>query len=396
MGLERRSIPNHRLPGPLIALAVVAVAGTLIQVMGASSSAPGATGHPLLVGLYDQGQTLYGNPAQTFSTFRALHVQVLRLDLDWGGSASVARVRPINPTDPSDPSYDWSVYDRSALLASQYGIQLLFVIVGTPAWENGGAGWNRAPRNMDDLRNFALAAATRYSGHWLASSGQKLPAVHFWAAWNEPNNPVFLAPQYRRVRSRWVMQSAADYAHICAAVYSGVHAARVAGDEVGCGLTAPRGNNRPTGSRPSTAPLAFVNAVHAVGLKRFDAWAHHPYAVSPTQTPTSKPRDANAITFGNLPTLIDAVTRDWGPKPIWITEYGYQTNPPDPFFGVSWTNQARYLTQSFAIARRNPRVQLMIWFLLRDEPNISGWQSGLETVTGRHKPSYAAYQHLPH
>ena len=33
-----------------------------------------------------------------------------------------------------------------------------------------------------------------------------------------------------------------------------------------------------------------------------------------------------------------------------MTEYGYQTNPPDREFGVSLAKQAKYVTQSFAIA----------------------------------------------
>jgi hypothetical protein len=376
----------------LLALAILAL--SLVAVGEATSAVGGSASSRLLVGLYDQGQILYGDPEPTFATFRALHVRVLRLNLDWGGPNGVAPARPINPVDPNDSAYKWGSYDQAVQLASRSGIQLLFAIVGTPTWENR-AGINRAPENAADLRSFALAAATRYSGHWLTSDGARLPAVHLWGAWNEPNNPVFLAPQYRRVRSSWVVQSAVDYARICAAVYAGVHAAHVPGEQVACGLTAPRGNNDPAGPRPSVAPLAFLNAVHAAGLKHFDAWAHHPYPVSPAETPTSKPSSATAITFGNLPVLIAAVTRDWGAKPIWITEYGYQTNPPDPYYGVSWSKQASYLTQSFAIARRNPRIQIMIWFLLRDEPNISGWQSGLETVAGRHKPAYSAYQRIP-
>jgi hypothetical protein len=35
------------------------------------------------------------------------------------------------------------------------------------------------------------------------------------------------------------------------------------------------------------------------------------------------------------------VTRLYGNKRIWITEYGYQTNPPDEFFGVSWASRLR-------------------------------------------------------
>jgi hypothetical protein len=355
-------------------------------------SASAASSH-LTIGIYDEGVTLYGRPGLVFPVYRALHAKVIRLNLHW---ASVARRKPINALDPNDTAYDWSLYDRAVLFSNRYGIQLLLSIIDTPGWANGGAGKNRAPTRMSDLRAFALAAATRYSGAWRTVDGGRLPAVHLWAAWNEPNNPVFLQPQYKDVRGRWVIQSAIDYARICDAVYAGVYAARVAGDKVACGLTAPRGNNNPGQPRASVAPLAFLNAVHAAGLKHFDAWAHHPYAVSPAETPSSKPNSASAITLGNINVLIAQVTKFYGQKPIWITEYGWQTNPPDRFFGVSWAKQASYLTQAFAVARKNPRIQMMLWFLLQDEPSLAGWQSGLETDKGKKKPAFAAFQRLPH
>ena len=77
--------------------------------------------------------------------------------------------------------------------------------------------------------------------------------------------------------------------------------------------------------------------------------------------------------------------------PIWIDEYGYQTNPPDKAFGVSPTLQARYLGEAVALARKNPHVTMLLWFLLRDEKRLSSWQSGLETSTGKHKPSFNAF-----
>ena len=220
-----------------------------------------------------------------------------------------------------------------------------------------------------------------------------------WLAWNEPNNPIFLAPQYRKSGKRWVIQSASDYARICNAIYTGVHATLAANERVACGGTAPRGNNNPSSSRPSVSPLAFLRAAKLAGLKTFDAWAHHPYYAGPSDTPTSKPltakgAPATAITLGNLSDLIREVTRLYGNKRIWITEYGYQTNPPDPIFGVSWAKQAAYLTQAFAIARKNPRIDMMLWFLLKDEPNLAGWQSGLITYSGVKKPSFAAFQRL--
>ena len=81
----------------------------------------------------------------------------------------------------------------------------------------------------------------------------------------------------------------------------------------------------------------------------------------------------------------------WGKKRIWITEYAWQT-PPDRIFGVSFARQAAYVKQSFAIARANPRIDMFLWFLLRDDTNIAnGWQSGLITPTGAHKPAFNVF-----
>ncbi len=58
--------------------------------------------------------------------------------------------------------------------------------------------------------------------------------------------------------------------------------------------------------------------------------------------------------------------------------------------------QAQYLTQSYAIARKNPRIDMLLWFLVRDEPNVkAGWQSGLSTATGKHKPAWNAFLAVP-
>jgi hypothetical protein len=352
----------------------------------------------LQVGIYDDPQVL-GNPDRTFPVLKQLRVQVVRVTMRWGGIGGVARRRPEKPTDPADPAYNWAAYDRVVTLAAESRIKVLFSIVGTPGWANGGRPSNRAPRKAQDLRNFAYAAAKRYSGSFTPEEAEDaLPAVRLWLAWNEPNNPVFLSPQYRRVRGRWAIQSAVDYAKICNAVWSGVHATSIAGEKVGCGATAPRGNNIPGGIRPSVSPLTFLRALKKAGLRRFDAYAHHPYYGNPSESPTKRPPTGNAITLGNINRLITELTRLYGRKPLWITEYGYQTKPPDPLFGVSWRRQASWLATAFSVARRNPRIDMMLWFLLRDERRIrgrDGWQSGLLTYGGARKPSYRVFQRLP-
>jgi hypothetical protein len=377
--------------GVLLAAAAAAVVAAFAQ--------PAEGSRYLRIGIYDEAQTLYGPVDTTFALFKQLHVQEVRLNLYWGGKYGVAKKRPTSATNPNDPAYDWSLYDRTVERAAAVGEHVLFSIYGTPPWANGARGTNAAPTRATDLRNFAYAAARRYSGVFRGSDGTVLPAVKEWLAWNEPNNPLFLAPQYKKTAKGWAIQSAVDYAKICNAVYNGVHATLVPGERVGCGVTAPRGNNNPNSARPSVSPLAFLRAVKKAGLKTFDAWAHHPYYAGPSDEPTTKPVTARgtpgtAVTLGNINDLIRVVTQLYGNKRIWITEYGYQTNPPDKIFGVSYAKQAAYLTQSFAIARANPRIDMMLWFLLKDEPSLGGWQSGLMTASGKKKPSFAAFQHL--
>ena len=80
---------------------------------------------------------------------------------------------------------------------------MLFTIFGTPPWANGGARPTRAPRDATRLREFAYAAATRYSGGYVRNDGILLPRVRYWTAWNEPNLQIGLVPQWRRSGGRW-------------------------------------------------------------------------------------------------------------------------------------------------------------------------------------------------
>ena len=90
-------------------------------------------------------------------------------------------------------------------------------------------------------------------------------------------------------------------------------------------------------------------------------------------------------TFGQL---LREVTRAFGPRTrIWLTEFGYQTNPPDRRLGVRWWQQARYVGSAARRAYTTPRVDVLIHYLYRDEPELGRWQSGVVTTTGVAKPA---------
>jgi len=383
------------------AVALACVAGLVASLGFATAAHPASHSRSLQTGIFDDAHIIGGDPATVFSLLGQLHVRMIRVTLWWGGPLGVATQRPATPSDPGDGAYRWASYDRIVRSASAAGIRVMFTILGTPAWESGLSAWNRAPKQSSDLQAFAAAAARRYDGTYRPADAAVLPAVRYWTAWNEPNSPVFLRPQYRRVGKTWIVQSARDYARICNAVVTGVKSDPTAKPLVACGVTAPRGNNQPNTSRASISPLAFLQAMWAAGARGFDAYAHHPYYGAPSETPSTPPprgsrgQAPTAVTLGNLSTLVREVTRRYGSgMRIWITEYGYQTNPPDKTFGVSWSKQAAYLRQAYQLARANTHVDVFLWFLLQDEAALGRWQSGLITVGGVRKPSFATFASL--
>ncbi len=381
----------------LVGVAALALGALLPLATTAQSSSQSRS---LQLGIFDDAHILGGDPATVFPELTDLHVRLVRVTLWWGGAIGVARSRPATARDPGDPAYTWAPYDRVVRAAAASGIQVMFTILGTPSWASGSPAWNRAPKVAADLQDFAAAAARRYDGTYAPAGAAALPRVRYWTAWNEPNNPVFLRPQYVRAGGVWVIQGARDYARICGAVVTGVKSDPVAGALVACGVTAPRGNNQPGASRASVSPLVFLRAMRNAGARGFDAYAHNPYYGSPYETPTTPPpagpsgQPSTAVTLGNLGALVREVTRLYGPLRIWITEYGYQTNPPDRTFGVSWAKQALYLRQAYDVARANPRVDVFLWFLLQDEVPLGRWQSGLITVAGTRKPAFAVFAGL--
>ena len=88
--------------------------------------------------------------------------------------------------------------------------------------------------------------------------------------------------------------------------------------------------------------------------------------------------------------------------PLWITEFGYQTSPPDPFFGVRLKRAAAFMDVSEFLAVRDPRIASYSQYTIKDDPprrdgrpfsRWSTWQSGLRFENGKAKPYvYGAFR----
>src|SRR5215218_3988386 len=136
---------------------------------------------------------------------------------------------------------------------------------------------------------------------------------------------------------------------------------------------------------------------------RADALAYHPH--SRRWAPQRRTRRPDNARFGDLERLIavaDGLTRRGRIRTprrrlvIRLTEFGYQTRPPDRARGVSLRNQARYLQTALYLAWRQPRIKTLIQYQWRDESvrnagrgfaRYAGWQSGLRFFDDRPKPA---------
>ena len=194
--------------------------------------------------------------------------------------------------------------------------------------------------------------------------------------WNEPNQRLWLRPTTAPIYTVRLLNPA------YAAIHGVIRGALVAG-----GGTAPRG------SIGGVSPLAWIAGMHAAHA-RLDAYAHNPYPLDPKrETPlTGGCTHCTTVTMSTIGRLTALLDHDFPRARIWLTEYGYQTNPPDRLLGVTRAQQAEYVGEGAYAAYRTPKVDMLLQFLYRDEPILARFQSGLVTLTNAVKPAYAAFQ----
>jgi hypothetical protein len=324
---------------------LIAIAAALAAFMGLDA-APADASRYVRYGLQDDAWIAYGPGTldERLDTLDAMGVKLVRYTLEW------------HRIERTKGSPDWGQADRILNGLHDRGMVPVVTIWGTPRWANGGRSPNWVPRSKWWFAGFARRAADRY------------PFVKHWLIWNEPNQRRWLRPTSARVYVQTLLNPA------YAAIRKATRGAKVAG-----GVTAPRGAYK------GISPVDFIRGMDRARA-RLDAYAHNPYPLRRLETPTSGGcGHCETITMATIDRLLREVGKAFGRKRIWLTEYGYQTNPPDRFMGVSRQLQARYLADAAHVAYRTPYVDMLIQYLYQDEPDAARWQSGLVTAGGAAK-----------
>jgi hypothetical protein len=357
----------------------------------------------------DDTVLLSGNPGPYLDQMKSLGVNTVHTLVFWNRLAPNPESNRKPSGDLSDPNTysaaSWAPYDALVQGAAARGITVQMTPTGfTPRWaqcSRPGKYRNCQP-SASEFQKFVTAIAKRYSGTF-----NGLPKVSRWSFWNEPNQIAWISPQ---IKSRQVV-SAMYYRNL---VYAGLAALKKTGhshDKVLLGETSPtaRGN--------STDPTRFLLALFCVDsrghhvrtkaigcnkFKRFSgitAFAHHPYNTSAIGPALRKPRGKGDITLAVLSRLNKVLAL--GAKghaikrglPVYFTEYGIQTNPPNPQYGVPPAKQAMWLNQADYTAYKNRTVKSVSQYELIDDPNNPDvFQTGLELSNGTPKPSLDAYR----
>jgi len=373
------------------------IAIAMLVAAAALAPAAGASGRQLTI--VQDDSLIYRGSAETrertLDEFQALGADVVKLQVYWNEVAPRGRRKPsgFDGTDPN--AYGWGAYDEAVRGILARGMRPYLALGG------------RAP-------DWATARRSRYPGTYRPSAreferfaraaGQHFSAVDVWSIWNEPNLYSWLAPQ----RRKRVPVSPSIYRRLYLTGHRGLRDSGHGDDTILLGELMPNGR----GASNKVAPLEFLRemvclngryrqyrgrAARKRGCRRVgriptSGLAYHPYI-----TPGGDDRDeASIFSLRRVRRTLDALARRGKlPRrtPIWITEFGWQTRPPDPIFGRSIRRVPGLMDLSEWTAFRDRRVASYSQYTLRDDPPRAGrgplrwssWQAGLRFRDGRVK-----------
>jgi hypothetical protein len=347
----------------------------------------------------------------TLDEIRALGADAIKAQVDWATVAPGGRRKP-SGFDGSDPSQypGWGIYDEFVADAEARGFEVILALgPPAPSWATRGkrGKYERADRpSAREFGRFAEAAAKRY------------PSVDVWSIWNEPNLYKYLLPQSKN----GVPAAPHLYRSMVRAAVAGFGRGGAGADTILFGELLPIGSSRCCGPRLNLSPLRFLREMACVDssyrpfrgraarlrgcddfekLNSLDGFAYHPYTrgCGPLCRQENTSDDATIRVLGRVTATLDKLRArrriGGGRQPIWITEFDFQSDPPDRILGAKLSRIPGFMGISeLWLAQPNRRVAAYSQYTMYDSPGDSGlWQGGLRFADGRPKKGvYDAYR----
>jgi hypothetical protein len=415
---------------------VLLIVGLALLAPAVAHAAPRA----LPVVLQDDAEFLHRGDARirdSLARFKSLGGGWVRVTAGWDTLAPdpdrQARPRFDAANPAAYPQGNFANLDRIVRLTQEADVGIMIDLAfWAPQWASTGTP-GRGKLNVDpyEFARFAQAVVRRYDGTFRPPSGAglggggtpvgpALPRVKIFTIWNEPNELGFWGPQWRKgAGGRWVPESPHRYRVLNELGYAAIKAYRPDSTVLSGGVSS-EGVTRHLDGRGSMPPLQWVREFACVdrglhplrrrecqGFKapHCDGFSHHPYLLNHPPTARRVPGDPDNAPIGKihkLTSVLNALVRKKrlapGCRKVWITEFGYETRPPDPGARYTQRDQALFLPWADYLAQREPSVVTFSQFLLRDLPvppgptRFNGFQTGLLMPNGARKLGYLAYQ----
>jgi hypothetical protein len=386
----------------------------LLALVAASFAPTAANAGPGQLSLMQDDAEMLGergeDPGPAMREMKELGVDVLRTNVlfyrvyrDY-----TDRTRPagFDPSDPSSAQYVWTYTDRIVSLARANGIKLLFTVSGPgPHWSSeqpsrcGGRKLCQWRPDAKVFGQFVEAVAKRYRGQ-----------VDWYSLYNEPNITTWIKPQVTFTKAGRVETAGVYYRKLWQAGYKAIAKQDPArrnrvlfGEVAAIGAPLPKlyaALCLDVEGRPFKGQMRKLSGCARVSRLNIGGWAIHPYNQGGFGPPNRRTTSKTALPQQYVPRLHRLMSkaaargRVPGGRGIYITEFGYQTNPPDRVSTITPKLHAKYINESDRLFYGDPRVKTVAQYQLVDVNDVAQYNSGLRFAGGakRKKASYDAYR----
>jgi hypothetical protein len=257
--------------------------------------------------------------------------------------------------------FEWAKFDQAVEVARAHHVSLLGRLEYSASWASSAPASAPAadrafypPASNADFAAYAKAVVHRYKDR-----------VHVWEIWNEENSAIFWKPA----------PSASAYAALLKAAYTAIKAEDPAATVLLGGIVG--------------FDKAFMDGIIAASAwGSFDALAIHTYvAIQPESS-------MMATWLENARAYLDSK----GPKPLWITEFGWSTytGSGSSYVGVTEAKQADYTARGYLLSARVGVRGVFAYELIENGNSTTSRLDnyGLVELGGRQKPAYAALRRV--
>jgi hypothetical protein len=305
-----------------LTLAAVVLAATLSFGAASAQSSTPSDGAETVVGRVGiSSSTIWLHPSEGYAYLaaaRAGGVTWIREDFAWSN------------IEPQHGRFSWTRTDVLMRNAARLGVHVLPMAGYSPGWASGHPESDKyPPTRPQDYAAFVTAVADRYGiGGTFWRANPRLPRVPVTAIelWNEP----WLSSLWRPA------PDPAAYARLVRSAATAVKARRPRMILIASADLQREG--AAIGSPDWLAPMLAADPA-LWRSKLVDAWSVHLYCQERSPLDTTSPQQ---IRFDRLLLTRTLTQRAGADKPIWITEFGWNTNPAKAD-SVNEGQQAQYV-----------------------------------------------------